>query len=188
MITDLPDVFDQGMVDQWTDDLIIIVLIGPIDLRGDFQGDAASDGDLDGAIHALLRRDPAKHPQIAWIYRPRRQQVFRQAVVDGTNPVGPRHWTPLNIRNRNHGNRRESGEYRLVLGQIKPAVQGGHKRGRLAEEQRKRIVVEVEMQKVEFLIVALLPNAFQHHHMQRVGIADGSVEAERLRPSRVKFR
>ena len=44
------------------------------------------------------------------------------------------------------------------------------------------------MQKVELLIVAFLPDAFQHHHVQRIGIADGSVEAQRLRPCRVKFR
>jgi len=52
----------------------------------------------------------------------------------------------------------------------------------------KRVVVEMEVQKVEFFIVAFLSYALQHHHMQRVGIADGSVEAQRLRPCRVKFR
>ena len=46
----------------------------------------------------------------------------------------------------------------------------------------------MEVQKVEFLIVAFLSYALQHHHMQRVGIANGPVEAQRLRPCRVKFR
>jgi len=43
------------------------------------------------------------------------------------------------------------------------------------------------MQKVEFLVVTFLPDAFQHHHMQRIGISDRSVEAQGLRPCRVKF-
>ncbi len=44
-------------------------------------------------------------------------------------------------------------------------MQGGQKRGRLPGEQRKRIIVEMEVQEVEFLVVALLPDAFQHHHV-----------------------
>ena len=67
-------------------------------------------------------------------------------------------------------------------------MQGGQKRSWLPVEQRERVVVEMEVQKVEFLIVAFLSYAFQHHHMQRVGIANGSVEAQRLWPCRVKFR
>ena len=46
----------------------------------------------------------------------------------------------------------------------------------------------MEVQEVEFLVVALLPDALQHHHVQRVGIADRAVEAQRLRPGRIKFR
>ena len=56
------------------------------------------------------------------------------------------------------------------------------------EKQRERIVVEMEVQEVEFLVVAFLPHALQHHHVQRVGIAHRSVEAQRLRPGRVEFR
>src|ERR1035437_347703 len=75
-----------------------------------------------------------------------------------------------------------------MLGQIEPAVQGGQKRGRLAREQREPIVVEVKMQKVELFIVAFLSYALQHHYMQRVGIADRSVEAQGFRPCRVELR
>jgi len=46
----------------------------------------------------------------------------------------------------------------------------------------------MEVQKVEFFIVTFSSYALQHHHMQRVGIADGSVEAQCPRPRRVKFR
>ena len=89
---------------------------------------------------------------------------------------------------RNHGNVGEGREHRLVLGQIEPAVQRGQERGRLPGEQRERIVVEMEVQEVEFLVVTFLPDALQHHHMQRVGIANRSVEPQRLRPCRVEFR
>ena len=44
------------------------------------------------------------------------------------------------------------------------------------------------MQEVEFLVVTFLPHPFQHHHVQRVGVANGAVEAQRLRPSRIKLR
>ena len=46
----------------------------------------------------------------------------------------------------------------------------------------------MEVQEVEFLVVAFLPHPLQHHHVQRVGVADRSVEAQRLRPGRVQFR
>jgi hypothetical protein len=78
-------------------------------------------------------------------------------------------------------------EHRLVLWKVQPAVQRGQERRRLPAEQRPRIIIEMEVQEVEFLIVAFLPHALQHHHVQRVGIADGSVEAQRLRPGRIEF-
>ena len=31
------------------------------------------------------------------------------------------------------------------------------------------------MQEVEFLVIALLPHAFQHHHVQRIGVTYRSV-------------
>ena len=75
-----------------------------------------------------------------------------------------------------------------MLRQIEPAVQRGQERRRLPGEQRERIIVEMEVQEVEFLVVAFLPHALQHHHVQRVGVADRAVEAQRLRPGRVEFR
>src|SRR3979409_670467 len=75
-----------------------------------------------------------------------------------------------------------------MLGQIQPAVQGGQKRGWLPGEQREWKVVEMEVQKIELFIVALLPDAFQHHHVQRIRIADRSVETQSLGPSRIELR
>ena len=86
------------------------------------------------------------------------------------------------------GHFREGVEHRLVLGQVQPAVQRGQERRRLPVEQRERIVIEMEVEEVEFFVVTFLADPFQHHHVQRVGIADRSVEAQRLRPGRVEFR
>src|SRR4030081_2737763 len=75
-----------------------------------------------------------------------------------------------------------------MLREIEPAMQGGQKRCRLPREQRKRIIVEVKMQKVELFIVAFLSYAFQHHHMQGIGIPNRSVEAKGLGPCSFKSR
>ena len=187
MISDLANIFDERMVDQRPDHFVVIVLIGAIHLRGNLQWNAASDGNLDSAVDTLFRCDSAQHGQIPRAHRPRRQQFFRQAVVDGLLPVGLRHRTPLRVRDRNHRDRRKCREHRLMLRQIEPAVQGGQKRGRLPGEQRERIVVEMKVQEVELFIVAFLQYALQHHHVQRVGIAHRSVKAQRLRPSRVQL-
>ena len=79
-------------------------------------------------------------------------------------------------------------EHRLVFGQVQPAVQRGEERRRLPVEQRERIIVEMEVQEVEFLVVTFLADAFQHHHVQRIGVANRAVETQRLRPGRVEFR
>jgi hypothetical protein len=52
-----------------------------------------------------------------------------------------------------------------VLGQVEPAVQRGKEWGRLPGKQRKRMVIEMEMQKVELFVVTFLPDALQHHHV-----------------------
>ena len=105
MVADLADIFDERMIHQRANEFIIIVLVGPIDLRGDLERDAASDRDLDGAIDPLFGRNAAQHGEVARGHRPRRQQFFRQAVVDGADPVGLRHRTPLRVGNRNHRDR-----------------------------------------------------------------------------------
>src|SRR4051812_48978788 len=74
-----------------------------------------------------------------------------------------------------------------MLRQIKPAMQRSQKGRRLTVEQGERIVVEVEMQEVEFLIVASLSNVFEHDHVQGVGIPHRSVQPQRFRPCRAEL-
>src|SRR5690348_8772690 len=45
----------------------------------------------------------------------------------------------------------------------------------------------MEMEEVELLFVTFLTHALQHHHMQRVGIADRAIKTQRFWPSCVKF-
>ena len=56
----------------------------------------------------------------------------------------------------------------------------------LPRKQRERIVVEVEVQEIEF--VGALPDLLQHQHVQRVRIADRAVEPQRPRPRRFELR
>ena len=188
-VADLADIFDQRVgLDERGDQLIVIVLVGAIDLGRDLERNAASCGNPDGAIHALFRRDPPEHGEIGRLHRLRRQQILRQSVVNGAHPVGLRHRAPLRIGDRDHRNLGEGVEYRLMLRQVEPAMQGGQERRRLPVEQREWIVVEMKVQKIELFIVAFLPHALQHHHMQCIGIPHRAVEAQRFRPRCVEFR
>ncbi|MGY4291235.1 hypothetical protein ACVWXO_010501 [Bradyrhizobium sp. LM2.7] len=46
----------------------------------------------------------------------------------------------------------------------------------------------MEVKEVEFLVVTFLPHPFQHHHVQRVRIAHGTVEPECPRPQSIQLR
>ncbi len=45
----------------------------------------------------------------------------------------------------------------------------------------------MKVQKIELFIVAFLPHALQHHHMQRVGITHGTIQTQGFGPSGVEF-
>src|SRR5579863_5654200 len=108
-------------------------------------------------------------------------------MVDRANPIRLPDWTPLRVRDRDHRDGRKSRKHRLVFRQIEPAVQRCYEWRRLTKKQREWIIVQMEMEEVELLIVAFLPDAFQHHHVKRIGVTDRSVEAQCSRPRRVKL-
>ena len=62
---------------------------------------------LDRAVDALLRRDAAEEREIAGFDRLRRQQMFRQAVMDRAHPARLRQRPPLRIGDRNDRHRGE---------------------------------------------------------------------------------
>ena len=67
-----------------------------------------------------------------------------------------------------------------MLGQIKAAVQSGGEWRRLPGKQGERIIVEMKMQKIE--LAGTLIDALEHQHVQRVGIADRTIEPQCTRP------
>ena len=77
--------------------------------------------------------------------------------MDRLDPARLRQRTPLRIRDRNHRQRGERVEHRLMLRQIEPAVQRRDERCRLAGEQRERIIIEMEVQEVELARPAAAP-------------------------------
>jgi len=44
------------------------------------------------------------------------------------------------------------------------------------------------VEKVELFFVAFLPDAFEHHDVQRIGIAHRDIKPQGLRPCRIKLR
>src|SRR5580704_7005557 len=68
--------------------------------------------------------------------------------------------------------------------QVETAVQRGEKGRRLPRHHRKRVIVEVEMQKVEFLRPP--GDLFDHAHVKSVRITHRAVESEGCRPHRLK--
>src|SRR5262249_51955572 len=70
----------------------------------------------------------------------------------------------------------------LMLGQVEAAMQGRDEGGRLPRKQRKRVIVQVEMEDVE--MVGSAPDLLQHRHVQSHRIPHRTVEAKRPRPDR----
>ena len=69
-----------------------------------------------------------------------------------------------------------------MLRQIETSMQGRHEWRGLSGKQRERVVIEMEVEEVELLVVTFLPHALQQHHVQRIGVAHGTVEAKCPRP------
>src|SRR5882757_1898723 len=63
-VADLADIFDVGRGHHRADFFIVIIAVGPVDLGGDLERDAALFGNPDRAVDALLRCDASKECQI----------------------------------------------------------------------------------------------------------------------------
>ena len=181
-----PMILDERQAHQRADLLVEIVAVDLVDLGGDLDRKPAPLGNPNGAIDRFLRRDAPQKRQITRPYGLRGEQMRGQAVVDRLDPAGLRHRPPLGIRNRYHRHRRKRCEHRLVLGQIEAAVQSRDEGRRLAREQRKRIVVQMEMHDVE--VVGLAPNLLQHRHVQSHRVPNRTVETQSARPDCFELR
>src|SRR5947199_233034 len=111
-VVDLADVFDTGLIEQGLDLGREIVAIDRVDLRRDLERQTAAPRDPDRAVDRLFGCDAAEKSEIAGLHRLRCQQALGEPMIDGSDPVALRHWTPLRIGDRDRGGRRESTEYR----------------------------------------------------------------------------
>ena len=66
-------------------------------------------------------------------------------MINRSYPVGLQDWPALRIGNRNEGRSVKCFEDRLMLRQIKSAMQSGYEWGPLSGKERKGVIVEVEM-------------------------------------------
>src|SRR6266480_1785118 len=89
-------------------------------------------------------------------------------MVNRTHPMSLRQWAPLRMRN---GDNRHIGKpivKRRQIGQVEPAVQGGHLRKGSATREREVKIVDMEMNDVE--LVEALKDLLQHDDMMRKGV------------------
>src|SRR5262249_38597770 len=90
VLGDLADIFDVGVgFHHWADSFIPINLIGAVNLRRDFKWDAGPHSDFDGAIWPFLWCDSAEEREIpAGRFRLKGQKIARQAMMNGSDPIG----------------------------------------------------------------------------------------------------
>jgi len=172
-----------GLIQQRTNRLCDVGRIGIVNFRRDFQRQARAAGDLDRAVHALLRREPADEGQIAAVSRAGSQQVARQTVMDGAQPCRVRPGPALGLGN---GDQRRVRIARVELRriEIQPAVQRRQMR-RQARIQRKVQIAAVEMDHVE--IVRLVEHGLELQCPPQLRIADTALAAQSLRTARVQL-
>jgi hypothetical protein len=174
-IADLADHFHARAVHHRLDDGVEILLVDAIHLGGDLQRNAGAPRDGDGAVGPFLGRDAAQERQIARPHGLRRQQVLRQAVIDGAHEVGVRQRPALRVGDGNHRRLRQvvhRGDFR----QVEAAVQRGDRRRAGARQQREHPVVQMAVQHVE--IMGGAADAFHLGHVRRDRIAQAAVEAQ----------
>src|SRR5207249_10766520 len=98
-------------------------------------------------------------------------------MVNRAHPMSLRQWTPLRMRNGDNGHIGKLVVNRRQIGQVEPAVQGGHLRKRSATREREVKIVDMEMNNVE--LVESLIDFFQYDDMM-VKLVHGFVLSQRL--------
>lgn len=119
------DKIDQRLLQERLDPRVEILFIDWIYLRRDLEFHAEGQGNGDGLLHPLLRRDPAKEGEIAARLRMEGQQLLGDAVVDRGLPVGVRQWPPLRVGDGNDRHVGKFGVEELQVVDVLSAVQGG---------------------------------------------------------------
>src|SRR6059058_365161 len=89
-------------------------------------------------------------------------------MVNRAHPMSLRQWTPLRMRNGDNGHIGKLVVNRRQIGQVEPAVQGGHLRKRSATREREVKIVDMEMNDVE--LVKALKDLLQQDDMMGKGV------------------
>src|SRR5580765_9017230 len=88
-------------------------------------------------------------------------KITWQTVIDSRVPICPGDRFPLSIRNRHHRHLRILAKYRMQLRQIEPAMERGHRWGRIPPREREAHEIEMGMNDVK---VARLSQRLLHQH------------------------
>src|SRR5205085_5066544 len=162
-MTNFADELDEGFVQQMLDVFVKVVAVDTIDLGRDLELATDSPGDLNRAVHSFFWRNPSEKEQIVLRLFLEAERVGRYPMVNRSHPFCLRQWAPLGMRNRDNGHIRELVIKRRQIGQVEPAVQGGHGRKRRSTRHREVKVVDMEMNNVE--LVETLKDLLQHDDM-----------------------
>ena len=135
----------------------------------------------------LLRRDAADEGEIpAFGLIARFVQIPRQPVMDGGDEIRVRQRYPLRIGDRDQRHIAEPGIEGQAVAEILPSMQRGQGGDRLMPEDRKVKMIDVKMQHVE--LGGMRADLVEHQHVVGHGVADRSVEAQRLGAARHEIR
>src|SRR5262249_41851096 len=155
-----------GLIDERLDLLVEIDLVHLVDLCRNLQRNSEHPGELDGAIGAFLRRDAADERQVATT---RLEcgliEMLGDPMMDGGHKVGVGNRPPLRIRDRHQRHIAETNVKRLEIGQVLPAVQGGHCPLRLRAKERKMKLIDMKVKKVE--VLGGCAHTVEHEHVIR---------------------
>src|SRR3954447_18542106 len=112
------------MVKQRPDNLLEIVLVGLVDLRGDLERNPGALRDINRAVGALLPGNPAQKREVITPLRMKRAHGGGQAMIDGREPVYMRrHGASLVVGDRDQRHVRKGVVDWPEIRQIKPAMQ-----------------------------------------------------------------
>src|SRR5262249_15988363 len=142
---DLADILDVGGRQQLADFGFEIVAIDGVDLGCNLQRYPTALGYPDRLINGLLRRNAPEKGKVGRPNRLWRQQLLRQAMVNGADPPRAGNGPPLGVRNRDHRDRGKGREDHLVFRQVESPVERSDEWCGLAGKQGKWIVIEVKV-------------------------------------------
>src|SRR5262245_9068294 len=185
-LADLTDIFHQRILEERLDCASEVIPINGIHFRRDTQLHPDPAGDLNGTIHALLRRNSTEERKIIARPRPELVQVRRQSVINRGLPVRTWQRSPLGVGDGDNRDIPELVVQSRQLGDIKPAVQRRDVGDRLPSGQRVVKVIDVEVDDVE--PVRLPEHFLKHDVVQRQPVHARLIEAQCLRADRDQLR